>query len=686
MLKRYIYIIIAVVLLVNQSQAQSRQGLGTNRQNSSGMNPGSDSEISSKKNKAPEKPKIPSHIKTWEVSKIGSVVKSTELDTTLTFYHVYQPISQKSISNTFTGNNGGAYISNDFFNRTYNSDFYFARSFDAYWLTPSQIRYFNTTTPYSLLDYSQSENRSKKNETRFNVILSQNVNKKFNYEFIYNQSKSQGQYLNQETKFHNLAIATSYLSDNFLSHSNIIFNRLQGEENGGLVADQTFDDSQKTENYLVKMDDALNKLQNNNIYTINEYRLGKKIEADTATNTKEKFIPRVGFMHEFELSNNKRRFTKTADSEDFFTNNYINTGLTNDSARYTRVTNIFQIKFYEAPDRKYTFGKRAYIGNDQLWHHASSQVDDLAAIPFPLIGSYFYPTSSSLNNQLLTNKLFFSKQTNTYIGGGIFRNEGKFWQWEAEGRIYLTGYRSGQTELKGFLNKPIKIGRDTTSLRIEGSLKTLVPEYFDMYFFSNNFIWKNNFKNLNEMTIRSSIHSQQYKATIGMNYSLIGNYIYNNANALPAQAGSELLMLSAYLNKDFESDHWVIRTQALAQKASNENLIHLPAFAGFVSLNYRTIISKVMHFQLGADARYNSAFYADAYEPATARFYLQNKQLIGKYPYIDVHANLKLKRTRFFFVMMNVASGFAGNNYFMAPDYPYYRRTYRIGLAWSFYD
>ena len=674
-------------MFVAQANAQIQQGSsGTGRQSNSEMNSGSDSAKSSKKNKTPEKPKIPSHIKTWKVGEQGSLVEKTELDTTLTFYHIYQPIYQKSISNTFTGNNGGAYLSNDFFNRTYNSDFYFTRSFDAYWLTPSQIRYFNTTTPYSVLDYSQSENRLKKNETRFNVFLTQNVNKKFNFGFIYNQTKSQGQFLNQLNKFHNLGLTTSYISNNFLSHSNIIFNRLQGEENGGLDADQKLSDSEPTENYSVRMDDALNKIQNNNIYTVNEYRLGKTIEADTAARVKEKFIPRVGFIYEFELSNNKRSFTKTASSSDFFTTNYFNTGLTNDSVRHTRLTNIFQIKFYEAPDRKYTFGKRAYIGHDELWYHATTQLDDLGAKPFPIIGSYLINTSGSLNNRVFPNKLFFSKQANTFVGGGIFRNEGKFWQWEADGRIYLTGYRAGQTELNGFINKPLQIGNDTTSLRIEGSLKSLVPEYYDSYFFSNNYIWENSFDNINEMTIRSSIHSQEYKTTVGANYTLIGNYIYNNGKALPTQAGSELMVLSAYLNKDFESDHWVVRVQGLVQKANNDNLVRLPAFAGFMSINYHTIVSKVLHFQLGADARYNSAFYADAYEPATARFYQQNTQKIGNYPYIDLHANLKLKRTRLFFNLLNAGSGLVGNNYFLAPDYPYYRRTFRLGVAWSFYD
>ena len=658
MLKKYIYIVIAAILVVFQSNAQIRQkGLNSDRQVNSGVSSDPDSESSAKKNKVPTKPKIPSFIKTWEVSELGTRIEKTELDTALTFYHIYQPIYQKSISNTFTGNNGGAYISNDFFQRSYNSDFYFARSFDAYLLTPSQIKYFNTTTPFSLLDYSQSENRMTHNETRFNVFLSQNVNKKLNFEFIYNQTKSQGQYLNQANKFHNIGLISSYTSNNFLSHSNIIFNRLEGQENGGIEADQPLNGPNKTDDFAVQMDDATNKLQNNTLFTVNEYRLGKTIEADTAENKPEVFIPRVGFIHELEFSGNKRKFTKT-DPKSFFKNIYNNDTLTHDSTKYSRLTNIFQIKFYEAPDRKYTFGKRVYIGNDQLWYRFSSS------------NGNYYP----------------KKQSNTFIGGGIFRNEGRFWQWEANGRIYLTGYRTGQTELNGYINKPLKIGRDTTSLRFEGSLKTLVPEYYDQFFYSNHFQWQNNFSNINEMTIRSSIHSQEFRTTLGANYSLIGNYIYNNAQAMPTQAGSELLIVSAYLNKDIERDHWAIRTQVLVQKANNESLIHLPFFSGFISVNYRTIISKVMHFQIGADTRYNSNFYADAYDPATARFYLQNTKLIGKYPYIDLHANLKLKRTRVFFILMNAVSGMVGNNYFLAPDYPYSRRTFRLGVAWSFYD
>lgn len=661
MFRKTIYIVFTLLLIVFQANAQIRQGgnsMNSQTGSQSNGNPDSENGKNADKEKKKDKPKIPSIIKTWSIADQGALIRTSELDTALAFYHNYLPFNQTSISNTFTGNNGGAYISNDFFKRTYNSDFYFTRSFDAYFLTPAQIQYFNTTTPYSMLDYSQSDNKSLHNETRFNVFVSQNVNKKLNFGFIYNQTRSQGQYLYQTNRFHNIGIFSSYLSDRFVSHSNIIFNRLSGQENGGLESGQALISATKTENFSVKLDDATSSLLNNNLFTVNEYRVGKTVEStDTASAAAEIFIPRVGFIHELEVSGNKRKFMETNAKGSFFNNIYADSLTTNDSVKYSRITNIFQIKFYEAPDRKYTFGKRAYIGNDQLWYHFSTPLG-------------YYP----------------QKQSNTFVGGGIFRNEGKFWQFEADGRIYLTGYRTGQTELNGFINKPLRIRKDTTSLRIEGSLKTLVPDYYDQYYYSNYFKWQNHFGNIKELIIRSSISSAEYRTTIGANYSLIGNYIYNDATILPVQAGSELMILSGYLNKDFESKHWLIRMQFLAQKASNENYIHLPAFATYVSINYRTLWSKVMHTELGIDTRYNSLFYADAYDPATARFYLQSSQKIGNFPFIDLHVNLKLKRTRFFFLLMNAASGIVGNDYFVAPDYPYYRRTFRLGVSWSFYD
>ena len=602
---------------------------------------------------------IPSHIHSWQLKNYGALMEETKIDTALGFFHLYNPIYQNSISNTFTGNLGGAYQSNNFFKRDGDSDFYFYRAFDLYTKLPQDIRYFNSTTPYTLLDYSQSGNKNIQNETRFNTFHSQNVNKDLNFTFFYDQSKATGQYTYQENKFHTIGLYSSYESDQLVSHFNILFNRLKNQENGGLTEkDADLNQFKETGSYVVNLESARSSMSNSTIFWNNEYRLGKTVEQeDSLGNIIEKFIPRNGFFYQIEYSGNQRTYHDDEANLEFYRNTFIDSIATSDTIGYNRLSNIFQLKFYEAPDRKYAFSKRAFIGHD------------LIRIKMPV--------------DTLLEKF---KYSNTFVGGAISRDEGKFWKWGAQGKFYLTGFRSGQTELSAFIYKPLKIGNDTTSLRLSGELNTIVPDYFEQKFSSNHYNWNNRFGNMNEMIIKSQIHSQKYKLTIGANYALIANYIFNNAEALPQQGGREMLILSAYLNKDIESKHWLLRAKVLWQKGNQEEYLHLPDLSGYVSFNYRTLWSKVMYTQIGLDVRYNTEFYADAYDPATGRFYWQNQDKIGNFPFIDLHANLKLKRTRLFFQWLNAASGMLDGGFWAAPDYPLYRRTFRLGVAWSFYD
>ena len=610
--------------------------------------------------KSAPKKQIPSIIHTWNLVNYGATIREAELDTTLDFFHVYNPIYQRSFSNTFTGNLGGAYLSNDFFSRKPESDFYFYQSFDAYGQFPENIQYFNTTTPYSLLDYSQSENKNTRNETRFNAFYSQNVNKKFNFIFLYDQSRSMGHYNDQDTKYHNIGFMTSYRSDKFISHANITFNRHEAEENGGLQPDQDLNEYSETETYLVNLTNAMSELQNNTFSFTNEYRIGKKEEKETKDGyLYDTFRPITGFIHQFEYSGNKRLYTDEDPDLDFYPNTYRDSTATHDTVSYNRLTNIFQLKFYEAPERKFTFSKRAFVGYEMI----------VTKMP----GTESYD---------LTKENYH----NLFVGGAVSRTEGQFWKWNAQGKIYLTGFRSGQTELSAYIYKPLIIGNDTTSLYLSGELNTRVPDYFIQNYRSNHYEWTSRFNNSNEMIIHSRVNSQQYHFTLGVNYALINNYIYNNAEALPQQGSRELLVLAAYANKDFITRHWLIRTQLLWQSSSQEDYLHLPDLAGYMSFSFKTIISKVMHARFGFDIRYNTEFYADAYEPATGRYYWQNEQKIGNYPFVDLHINLKLKRTRAFFQWMNATAGMLDGNFWSAPDYPLYRRTFRLGIAWSFYD
>ena len=505
-----------------------------------------------------EKP-ITSYIEVWKLKDIGATIEKTKLDTSLTYYHIYNPIEKISFSNTYTGNPGGAYISNDYFKRKHISDCFLYNSYDAYGLFPGSINYLNTTTPYTILDYCQSGNKNTRNETRLNVIHSQNVNPRFNFSFIYNTAKSTGFYQNQENRIHNIGLITSYISDNFISHCNLLFNQYKSEENGGMDSDMDLNEYDETETYVVNLTDANSKLKNTTINFTNEYRIGKyETKKDSLGKEYDKYRPIIGFIWQMEYSGNKRTYSDDSPNLDFYPSAYIDSTSVSDSIFFNRFTNIFQIKYYENPDSKYTFGKRAFIGYDGI------------NIKMPSINSY---------------TVVEEKYHNLFVGGSISRLEGTFWKWNAQGKIYITGYKSKQTELSAWIEKPLKINKDTTTLRLSGNINTFVPDYFISKYRSDFYQWNNDFNNTNQLLLHGNIHSQRFHFNIGANYTLWDQYIFLDSIAVPYQGSKKLMVFSGYINKDFIHPHWEIRMQGLWQKSNQDDYIHLPELCAFMSIN-----------------------------------------------------------------------------------------------------
>lgn len=599
-------------------------------------------------------------ISAWRISHDGARIVPVELDTALRDFHLYDPVYRHNILPASTGNIGGYYQYADFFKRKYDNDFYLSRNVEGYMKTSSNLQYLNTTTPYSTLTYVQNLNKNVRPEVLFNIDHSQNVNPDFGFRFQLDTDNSTGFYQSQESKLNSMALYTTYLTDKFNSHAAFIANRHRTQENGGLQADQVgLNHYEETETYLVNMTNADSEVKNRTFSTVNEYKLGKTEEVEDENGyLNERFRPITGLIYKLEYTSNLRAFSETTPNTDFFSNTYYNSSTTADTIYYNRLTNIFQLKFYENPDKKYTFSKRAYIGNDIVTVNMHDTiVGDLAK----------------------------DRMYNSYLGGGIARENGEFWTWDFNGKFYFTGYKVGQTELEGYMEKPLRIKQDTTTLRIEAEINSMVPDYFQENLTTNHYIWNNRFNNTNEMVVRGKISSQRAKMSLGFNYAVIDNYIYNNELSIPTQYGGEILVMSAYVNKTIESKFWDIRARGQWQ-SSNSSVLPLPTLSALLQVDFKFTLAKVLHNRIGFDVRYNTAYYADAYNPATGQFYQQRNQKIGNYPITNFHYDFKLKRARLFIQMMNATAGWFDDNYWVAPDYPLYRLAYRFGVAWSFYD
>ncbi len=611
-------------------------------------------------------------VNTWKLDGFGAFMDSIPMDTTLNYFHIYNPVFKEAITATYVGNYATPYLDNNFFNRRSNIDFYFLRTREAYLLTPQDVKYYNTRTPYTLLDFTQSEHRTRKNETRFNVLHSQNVSPFWNFTFRFDQARSAGQYKNQATKNNFVTLYSSYNRNRLNIYGGFISNSILNNENGGLHESANLLEEPDTEFLDVNLTSVRSEFGNFYFYTTGEYQFGKFIqltEEETDTLLEEEvlrprtFKPFAGIIYSFEFQNHTKQYFDQEDSTNtFFENAYYGYDYESDSLRFGKIRNVLQLKQYENPDRKISFGKRAFIGQEFV----------RLSIPGPIMNIY--------NRQV-------RRYSNIYAGGGIFRQTGSFWRWNFEGRIYLLGRSAGQTELSGIITKPLFLfGDSLASFNINGRIENLMPDFFQEEFYSNRIRWNKDLKMEQRMTAGGNFRIPGRGTELSANYALINNYIYNDGEGIPAQFGGQLLVLSAYADKDFNLGKFHFRTRLLWQKAGNEEVLHLPDFSAFISANYRFIISKVLFTHLGVDTRYNSEYYADAYDPVTGFFHLQNEQKLGGYPYIDVYANLQLKRTRVFFKMMNVGTGFIDKEYYTTPGYPMNRKTFRMGVAWSFYD
>lgn len=608
-----------------------------------------------------------------------------QLDTALTDFQEYKPYYENNISVQNLGNFGTAYQSNQFFNRKQHSDFIFLNNHGAYGIWPGTTDYYNTTTPYTLLQYGQWFNNRPNGETWLDVLHTQNVSPEFNFGIHYGSIGSQGQYLNAEAKDNNLSLFLSYNGPKYDLWFTVGHNSFKNQESGGLLRPTDVKNPDlKPENMPVWLDGANSKMQNLYASLSHQFKVGSWKEVKEENEMYQKFVPRVAFMHTIDFANSQRAFTETDPNPYFVFSNPVDTVYfygnghqplinskvgttsdlaTNDKAGERRVTNTFRMKVLESADRKYSFGKQAFIGNDLI--------------------KVYYPMKGANDTVGLTQS---HNLTNTYIGGALYRTEGKFWSWNAFGKYYIQGYKFGDFDISGYVEKPIRTKRDTSVLHIYGRMQNETPDYFLQHYFSNHYQWDNNFYRTYNLSVGGYYDNPHWRLTTGADYRIVNNYIYFNENAVPEQASSEFSVMQAYLAKEFVAGGLHFYNKFVYQWTTTDKYLHLPEIMFRNRTYYQTLVSQVLHVQIGFDFHYESSYYADNYNPATGMFYVQNTEKVGNYPWLDAFINLKLKRTRFYLKYSNLGEKFMNGGYFRTPTYPEQIATMCFGVAWSFYN
>ncbi len=242
---------------------------------------------------------------------------------------------------------------------------------------------------------------------------------------------------------------------------------------------------------------------------------------------------------------------------------------------------------------------------------------------------------------------------------------------------------TGEYFLKGQLNNKYFKAAYTSSI--------YKPSYFVERFSSNQYDWTNSFNSTfvnaieGSMDLEFGIFSFNPKVSV----STINDYIYFDKDKLPAQA--DLALINKYtLGIDFELNNGLrFENEVIFNGVSGDgkDAFRIPKWAVNGKWYYDGIaFNDYMQFQVGMNLRWQSAFYANAYDPVTQQFYVQDEFNVKSYFVADIFFVFKAKKARIFAKITHVNQPAEGG-YMATPFYPGQQRILGdLGIRWLFFD
>ncbi len=571
-------------------------------------------------------------------------------------FHRYNTTEKQFVPYHNLGNYGTASYSVMFTNENLIGFKHGFDAFDVYFIKPEKVKYFNTKTPYTNLDFVFGGKEEIVGGAEFSINIKPNVNLGFYFHRNSFKGKSQNQ-----LSIHNLfSVQNAFQSKNkrYDLKISLIYNGIKNQENGGWAQDDVFTNSfyKKNKNFVdVNLDDATNKWNELNLNFHEQINLGKRTEVQINDSTKRKIVvnPKYVIAHDFEFSLNKFIYK---DSE-------------KDSLFYDRL--IYDNDSTQDYSKTWKLSNGVYFKNIQ---------NDTAPKKFLFATGLQYDFIQY--KQRFTNEFIHDIKLRAKIYNSV---DSAIFGYTIDAAVDIAPNFIGDFEVN-FLGK--LNFKKTISVGVGGNISLASPTKKQEFYYGNHYTYVNDFKKTFQVKAEATFawKKQLLFATV-QNY-FIQNYIYNDTASLPQQFNKPLNILVVKLQKDFNTKHVFSGTELYVQWISNNNIIRLPVFAMKQTLYYKGgWISGKLNAQLGFDIMYNTNFTGNAYNPSLAEFYQQDKQKLKFYPIMDVFFSLHVKFTNIFFRVEHVNQGmFKQKGIFTAPNYGYLDRTFRAGLTWQFYD
>lgn len=551
-------------------------------------------------------------------------------------------------------------------------------AFDIYKWTLEKARFFQTTRPYSELNYMLASRA----EQVIELLHTQNIKPNFNFSFQYRLINAPGYFKNQKTNHNNYLFTTRYETVNkrYNVSAAIVGNKLQAGENGGILYDSMMDNPIFKDRFNISTklggDDTYqtnffstdvgtgNVYRDFTVYIRQQYDFGQKDSLVTDSTVIPLFYPRLRLEHGFRLSQEKYEFKDPEADSIYYHDNY---GLV-----------------LHGP-----------LDTVRIWENWKNMVNDFSIYQYPDAKNLhqFFKVGAALQNLTLDNAKGSHRYHNTY-GHAEYRNRTRNQKWDlqASGKLYFTGLNSGDyrayASLQRFIGK--RLGSILLAFENVNRTPSFVTDPRSAFYIDQ----PKDLKKENTTHLFASISNPALRLKLSGHYYLLTNYSYFTNFYEVNQESTLFNMLRIDLQKTFKiGRRWFWHADIYLQKRIGNADVNAPVIFTRNRFGYEGNLGfRNLDIAFGTEIKYHTPYKADAWSPLLGQFYYQDSVRIeNPLPDIAGYVHFRIKSFKFYFRAENLNTaeivnrefGFT-NNKLAAPGYYYPGLQIRVGVYWSF--
>lgn len=404
-------------------------------------------------------------------------------------------------------------------------------------------------------------------------------------------------------------------------------------------------------------------------------------------NMKREYVPVTSFIHTLDINNYDRIYQAYSSPENYYANTYYDLDYEGEYAgtaiydkyKFTSIKNTFALALLEGFNKYMKAGLKGFVAYEQR--------------------NYQMP---NIENGATAYHMDRNSEYDLTVGGLLSKTQGHTFHFNVGAEIGVAGADPGMLDLNFGTDLNFPLFGDTVRLAAKANFTRKTPVYFVRNYHSKHLWWENALSPETHTHIEGVFGYDKTRTSVRVaideiqNYTYFGmSYEYNEKGRTSLTGGifqeaTNINVLTLQLKQDFTLGPLNWDNVVTYQNASMKSVLPLPTLNLFSNLYLKFRIARVLSVELGGCMTYFTAYEAPDYLPQIGQFAVQTNGnstvRIGNYPFVDVYANMHLKRARFFIAMNHVNASSGSKDYFLTPHYPTNTRVLRVGVSWNFYN